>query len=122
MPNSVVEDGARRMSNSLSKNGRDPKMIVAIQLAAQRKQFMDNVVRIDNYSVGGKPVTTAEDFYEVADTDLIREIIGAMEHADRLTEGQRKNCLPASGTASSDGARTEAGATTAQPAQSATGS
>jgi hypothetical protein len=114
IPNAVVEDGARKIANSM-KGLRDPKQIVAIQQAAQRRQFIENVEKIENYSVDGKAITSAEEFYNVADTDLIRELILAMEHADRLTEGQRKNSLPASGTASSDGAGTEAGVSIAEP-------
>jgi hypothetical protein len=121
VPNAVVQDGARKIAASL-KNANDPKLLMAVQQAAQKKQFVDNVVSIENYSIDGRAVTTAEEFYEAADVALIQEIIRAMENADRLTEGQRKNSLPASATASSDGARTEAGVSIAPPAQTPTGS
>ena len=121
VPNAVVQDGARKIAAGL-KNANDPKLLMAVQQAAQKRQFIDNVVNIENYSIGGQAVTAAEEFYEAADVALIQEIIRAMENADRLTEGQRKNCLPASETASADGARTEAGASTAEPAQTPTGS
>jgi len=115
IPNAVVEDGARKIASSL-KNARDTKMLVAVQQAAQKQQFIDNVVKIENYGIGGQPITTAEEFYEVADTALIQEIIRAMENADRLSEGQRKNSLPASETASVVGAKTEAGDSIAEAA------
>lgn len=121
VPNAVVEDTARKIAGSL-KNARDPKILVAVQQAAQKQQFIDNVVLIENYSIDGQPVTTAEEFYAKADTALIQEIIRAMENADRLTEGQRKNSLPASATASSTGASPEAGDTNAPTAQMQTGS
>jgi len=121
VPNAVVQDGARKIAASL-KNANDPKLLMAVQQAAQKRQFIDNVVSIENYSIGDQAITTAEEFYEVADVALIQEIIRAMENADRLTEGQRKNSLPASATASEGGARTEAGDTTAAPAPTQTGS
>jgi hypothetical protein len=62
-----------------------------IEQAAQRKQFIENIVEIKNYSIKGQPVTDPGRFYDTADTDLIVELIQAMQSAQRLSEGQRKN-------------------------------
>lgn len=66
------------------------KAIEAAQ-AVQKKQFVENVESISGYFVNGREVTDPAEFYESADTDLILEIIKAMESSARLTEGQRKN-------------------------------
>ncbi len=64
-----------------------------LEQAAQRKQFIENVVEIRNYSIKGQPVIDPGRFYDTADTDLIVDIIQAMQSAQRLSEGQRKNSL-----------------------------
>jgi hypothetical protein len=57
----------------------------------QKKQFSENVEWIKNFSAGGKEVTEAGEFYEVAPNALITEILQAMEDASKLSEGQLKN-------------------------------
>lgn len=57
----------------------------------QKRQFVENVEGVSGYCIEGRETTDAEEFYETADSDLIIEIIQAMESASRLTEGQRKN-------------------------------
>jgi hypothetical protein len=122
VPNGAVEAGARKIAGGL-KNTHDPKMLVAVQQAAQKQQFIDNLARIENYKeaemdgqgnlVVKDRAITPEEFYAEGDTAKIRELILAMESADKLTEGQRKNSSPASATASSGGTGTEAGASIA---------
>ena len=65
----------------------------------QRRQFVENVERIENYSVDGKPVQDGGEFYDTAAEGLIIEIIRAMEDSQKLDEGQRKNWQGASATA-----------------------
>lgn len=78
-----------------SKGVRNQDKLAEIQRGVQKQQFIDNVVGIENFFVikGGKktPVTDVTEFYEKAPTDLIYEIIGAMEDNARLTEGQKEN-------------------------------
>ena len=56
----------------------------------QRKQFTENVESISGYSVGSKEVTDPSEFYDTADTELVLEVIRAMESQSKLSEGQRK--------------------------------
>ncbi len=69
----------------------DPLRITEITQEVQKRQFVENVEEILNYYVGEREVRDPEEFYETADTDLVVEIIKAMESHARLTEGQRKN-------------------------------
>jgi len=57
----------------------------------QKKQFCESVESVSGFFVAGREVTDPAEFYESADTDLILEIIRAMESSAKLTEGQRKN-------------------------------
>ncbi len=70
--------------------GDATKAIEAAQ-TIQKKQFCESVESVSGYFVAGREVTDPAEFYETADTDLILEIIRAMESSARLTEGQRKN-------------------------------
>lgn len=71
-------------SSDLSKNAEIAQEI-------QRKQFVENVDSVIGYFVGDTAVTGAEEFYDTADTELIIEVIRAMESHSKLSEGQRKN-------------------------------
>lgn len=77
------------LKNKDAKNDAT-KAIEAAQ-TIQKKQFVESVESVSGYFVAGREVTDAAEFYETADTDLILEIIRAMESSARLTEGQRKN-------------------------------
>jgi len=65
------------------------------QQAITRRQFCESVEAIENCEVMGpsgiRKISTPEEFFDVADNALIKELIGAMENASRLSEGQRKN-------------------------------
>ena len=80
-----------RMIAAKTKGVSNPKKITEITQGIQRKQFTDSVEKVSGYSVGGKEVADAGEFYDTADTDLIVEIIKAMESSQKLSEGQRKN-------------------------------
>ncbi len=57
----------------------------------QKKQFVENVDSVENFFVDGQPIKDAGLFYEHAPSELIHEVIKAMEDSVKLTEGQRKN-------------------------------
>lgn len=66
------------------------------QIATERSKF----VRVDNLSVGGVPITSYDDFIARAPGELVnwyRQIIYSYQ---ALSEAERKNSLPGSGTAS----------------------
>lgn len=90
VPYSKVQDYSRQIAARL-KGVTDPAKQTDISREIQKRQFMESVDSISGYTVDGKVVTTAEDFYDTADTDLITEVIKAMESASRLSEGQKKN-------------------------------
>lgn len=80
-----------RMIASKTKGINDPLKAAEISQSVQKQQFVDSVESVSNYYVGNREVTDAGEFYETADTDLVIEIIQAMESISRLSEGQRKN-------------------------------
>jgi len=84
-----------------TKGIRDESKLNDIRAEVQKIQFCDNVFSIENFSTKSGPVTEAADFYELADTALIYEIIEAMENSAKLTEGQKQDFLYASGGVSS---------------------
>ncbi len=57
----------------------------------QKRQFLESVEGVSGYCIEGRETADAGEFYETADSDLIIEIIQAMESTSRLSEGQRKN-------------------------------
>lgn len=73
------------------KGNNNAEQIAKVSQGIQKKQFIENVEAITGYSVNGKEVTGAEEFYETADTALITEILQAMESSQKLSEGQLKN-------------------------------
>lgn len=80
-----------RMIATRAKGSRDDTKIARVSQDVQKIQFVENVEGILNYTVGGREVTDADEFYETASTALIIEIIKAMEDDTKLKEGQRKN-------------------------------
>ena len=74
-----------------AKNLNDPVRVAEAGQEIQRKQFVDSVESISGYSVNGKDVADPSEFYDTADTELIVELIRAMESQQKLSEGQRKN-------------------------------
>lgn len=79
-----------RLIASRAKGAVDAKNI-SIAQEVQKKQFMDSVESVSGYYVDGKEEISASIFYETAPAELIHEIIRAMESAQKLNEGQRKN-------------------------------
>jgi hypothetical protein len=62
-----------------------------IERKMQRRQFTESVAEILNYSIKGRAITDPGEFYDTADAELVTEILLAMQSAQTLTEGQRKN-------------------------------
>lgn len=80
-----------RLIAARAKGTQDPSKVTEITQEIQKKQFVENVESVSGYYVGGKEARGPEELYETADTDLVIEIIKAMESHSRLSEGQRKN-------------------------------
>lgn len=91
VPYSKVQQYSRliALKNKDAKN--DTTKAIECAQAVQKKQFCESVESVSGYFVAGREVTDPAEFYDTADTDLILEIIRAMESSARLTEGQRKN-------------------------------
>ena len=70
---------------------KDQTKAIEVTHEIQKKEFMENVVSVSGFHAGGSVITTAEDLWEHAPTELINELILAMEDAAKLSEGQRKN-------------------------------
>lgn len=96
VPYSRVQHYSRLIS-ARGKGVLEASKITEITQQVQKKQFMDSVDSIESYYVGDREITDPAEFYETADTDLVIEIIKAMESHSKLSEGQRKNSLRASG-------------------------
>ena len=90
VPYSRVQHYARILA-ARNKGIQDPARSTEIVHHIQKKQFTENVESICGYYVEDREVCDPETFYDTADTDLIIEIIRAMESTSRLTDGQRKN-------------------------------
>lgn len=80
-----------RLIASRTKGVNDPVRTTEVGHEVQKKQFTESVESVENYYVGSREVTDPGEFYETADTDLVMEVIKAMESQSRLTEGQKKN-------------------------------
>mgnify|MGYP001574715037 CR=1 FL=1 len=79
-----------RMLAAKAKNMNDASKMAEAGQEIQRKQFIENVESVSGYSVGSKEVTDPSEFYDTADTELVLEVIRAMESQSKLSEGQRK--------------------------------
>ncbi len=90
VPFSKVQDYSRRLAAS-TRNVTDPARVTELAQTMQKKEFVENVESVSGFFVGAREVTSAAEFYETADTELVLEVIRAMESTAKLTEGQRKN-------------------------------
>lgn len=93
VPFSKVQEYARLISARTKGGGGGGEQSKAAEIAqqVQKKEFVENVESISGYFVEDREVTDPAEFYETADSELVTEIIRAMESSARLTEGQRKN-------------------------------
>lgn len=90
VPYSKVQHYARLIA-ARTKGVSDQTRITELTQEIQKKQFVDSVESISGYYVENREVTDPAEFYETADTDLVIEIVRAMESMSKLNEGQRKN-------------------------------
>ena len=90
VPYSRVQEYSRLLA-ARTRGVADSVKVAELTQHVQRKQFVENVENISGYFVGSMKVTSPGEFFDTADTDLVLEVIRAMESNSRLTEGQRKN-------------------------------
>jgi hypothetical protein len=90
IPYSRVQHYARLIA-ARGKGAVDAVKITEVSQEIQKKQFVESVDRVSGYRIGEREVTEPDEFYDTADTELVLEIIKAMESQQRLNEGQRKN-------------------------------
>lgn len=89
VPYARVQHYARLIAGR--RTGADQARMTELTQEVQKRQFVESVEGISGYYVDGVETRDPERFYETADTDLVIEIIKAMESASKLSEGQRKN-------------------------------
>lgn len=90
VPFSKVQEYSRLLA-ARTRGVADPVKVAELTQHIQKKQFVENVEAVRGYYVGERKVTEPGEFLDTADTDLVLEVIRAMESTSRLTEGQRKN-------------------------------
>lgn len=90
VPYSRVQEYSRLLA-ARTRGLADQARIAELTQSVQRKQFVENVECIQGYYVGEMRISDPGEFYDTADTDLVLEVIRAMESNSRLSEGQRKN-------------------------------
>lgn len=90
VPYSRVQEYSRLLA-ARTRGVTDPVRVAELTQHIQKKQFIENVEAIRGYYVGERHVSEPGEFFETADTELVIEVIKAMESAALLTEGQRKN-------------------------------
>src|SRR3990172_8772627 len=95
VPYSRVQHYARLIS-AKAKGAAINEKISEIAQEIQKKQFVESVESVSGYFIGDREVISPVEFYETADTELILELIKAMESQQKLSEGQRKNFKQAS--------------------------
>lgn len=88
VPYSKVQEYSKIIS---AKAKGDMSKAADISREIQKRQFCESVDSVSGFSVDGCEVTTSDEFYEHAPTELVYEIIRAMESSAKLSEGQRKN-------------------------------
>ena len=91
VPFSKVQHYARLIAARNKGTRSDVNKAIEGAQDIQKKQFTESVESVSGYFVNGLEVKDPAVFYDTADTDLVLEIIKAMESSSRLSEGQRKN-------------------------------
>lgn len=90
VPYAKVQEYSRLLAGK-TRSVADPEKVAELTQSIQKKQFVESVESVSGFSVNGREITDPAEFYGAADTELVLEILRAMESAHRLTEGQRKN-------------------------------
>lgn len=75
----------------VAKTKGDRSRVNEVLPEVQEKQFLDSVESISGFFVGTREVTDPKEFYDVADSAIITELIRAMESSLLLSEGLLKN-------------------------------
>jgi hypothetical protein len=75
-----------------------------------RQLFADHVRSVKNYWMDGKPVTTGEQLFDAAETDLMLEVTRALLHRSALDRGLAKKLKRGSVSFSSEAKSSETGA------------
>jgi hypothetical protein len=93
-----VQEQARNIAEGIKDTDGSATQISQVSHAVQRDLFLNHVTYVKNCVVdysNEEPIMLPEHdiktFYDTADSDLIGEIIGAMESQTKLREGQLKN-------------------------------
>ena len=89
IPYAKVQKYAKMISTQAA--GKSARKQMDISQSVQKKQFMDSVESVSGYRVGSNDITDPGEFFDVADTEIIIELIQAMENSQKLDEGQLKN-------------------------------
>lgn len=71
----------------------DKEKATKVAQEVQKRQFLENVVSVSGFIVDGQEKTTAEDLWAHASSELIYEILGAMESPLKLNEGIKAAAL-----------------------------
>ena len=89
IPHSMVQSYSRIIAARL-KNVNDDRRVEVLH-EIQKKQFVESVESVSGYFLDGNEVVSPSEFYDTAPSELIYELIKAMESSQKLSEGQRKN-------------------------------
>jgi hypothetical protein len=92
VPYAKVKEYSRMIAEQSQNSLQDARKVMSAGLIVQKKQFCEHVKYVKNYTgPDGEEVKTAAELYECADSELIMELLKAMESTEKLSEGQRKN-------------------------------
>ena len=86
----IIADRTKAGSKGSSNFAKVAAISAEVSADVQRKQFTDNVVKIENYIIKGEQVTDPGIFYDRVSDELLTEIIKAMESESKLSDGQKK--------------------------------
>lgn len=89
IPYAKVQKYAKMISTQAA--GKSARKQMDISQSVQKKQFMDSVESVSGFIVNGKSITDPGELFDKADTEIIIELIQAMENSQKLDEGQAKN-------------------------------
>jgi hypothetical protein len=90
VPYSRVQHYSRLLA-ARTKGLNDHARLTELAHEVQKRQFVESVESVSGYYVNGAEANDPAALYDTAPTELIHEIIRAMEDASRLSEGQLKN-------------------------------
>lgn len=89
IPYAKVQKYAKMISTQGA--GKSARKQMDISQSIQKRQFMDSVESVSGFIVNGKSITDPGELFDKADTEIIIELIQAMENSQKLNEGQLKN-------------------------------